>query len=117
MFSSGSNATSLIASRINIKAVLLTLMMVVVAFAGLSFSTGSVAHAEKVSKEGRAVFLPGQEFNVKIKTLSGSSDGYIQDDDLNIISIQRSETLKDTSNKVSTEDSDVPASYQSFKNV
>ena len=65
-----------------------------------------------------ATFLPGQEFNAKIKQLAGNQDATYETADTNITSIVRSNTLSITptsDNIVSTSDSNTPI-YAWFDN-
>ena len=111
MFSSGSNATSLIASRINIKAVLLMLVMM---FVGFGVFGGSVFAAEY--PEGRAVFTDGHNVQLEFKLASdsipdGGSLAYVHTDH-KIKSIKRSSTIdpsKQTEDHlISDASSDIP---------
>ena len=68
-------------------------------------------HAKWESKE--ATFLPGYEFNAKIKKLAGNSEATSSTVDTNIINIERAESLPNgfiptSDNTVSTNDSPVP---------
>ena len=85
------------------------------------YSQGSNYGGNPSLQEGDiAKFLPGEEFNIKIKQLANPSMSNIEKNtfDSNIISIQRSNTLSITptdDNKVSSDDSDIDI-YAWFSN-
>ncbi len=64
-------------------------------------------------RQGEATFLPGGDFNAKIKQLAGNTNATYETADTNITSIQRANTLPNgftptSTNIVSTSESDIP---------